>query len=449
MPPRVPLLLILLGLLGCGAPGGHDHDHDHDKHEEGAGGERHPEGDHADHDKHEEEAGGERHPEGDHADHEGHEEADPADHKGHDGHDDHEDGVVRLDPAAAAASGVRVEAAARRPLLPELRTTGRVAFNENLLAHVGPRSEGRVAEVKADLGARLQAGQTVAIIDSVELGRARASYLGARADLEVAQAALDREEALLKEKITSQAEVLGARAAFERARARTSAAAETLRVLGLGAREIESLDFGSGTPGRVALRAPFAGTLVERHLQRGEFVSPEDTLFTVADLSSLWIWIDVYERDLSRVHKGDEARVTVEAWPDRSWTGIVTYLRDAVDPDSRTVRARIEVGNPDGALRPEMFASVQLLDPHHDDATEADVLAVPDAALQRGGEGNVLFVQTAPGTYEQRPIQIGHRSGGFAEVLSGLEAGEQVVVAGSFLLKTEASRESLGGGHTH
>lgn len=399
------LLLILLALAGCHAP---DDSHDHDQHAEG-------------HDEHVD----------------------------RDEHEGHEEGVVRLDPAAAEASGVRIEPASLRALLPELRTTGRVAFNENQLAHVGPRSEGRVAEVKADLGARLTAGQAVAIIDSVELGRARADYLGARADLDVARAALDREEALLAEKITSEAEVLSARAAFEQARARTSAAAETLRVLGLGAREIEGLDFGSGTPGRVALRAPFAGTLVERHLQRGEYVSPADTLFTVADLSSLWIWIDVYERDLSRVHKGDEARVTVEAWPGRSWTGTVTYLRDAVDPDSRTVRARIEVDNPDGALRPEMFATVQLLDPHHDDATAEEVLAVPDAAIQRGPGGTVLYVQTAPGTFEQRLVQLGHRSGGFAEVLSGLEPGEQVVVAGSFLLKSEVSRESLGGGHSH
>ena len=406
------LLLFLLALAACDAPGdGHDHDEEaegHDKHED------HDEG----HDKHEDHGG-------------------------------HEDGVVRLEPAAAEASGVRVEPAGLRALLPELRTTGRVAFNENRLAHVGPRSEGRVAEVKADLGAALTAGQAVAIIDSVELGRARADYLGARADLGVARAALDREDALLAEKITSEAEVLAARAAFEQARARTSAAAETLRVLGLGSREIEGLDFGSGTPGRVALRAPFAGTLVERHLQRGEYVSPEDTLFTVADLSSLWIWIDVYERDLSRVHKGDEAHVTVEAWPGRSWAGTVTYLRDAVDPDSRTVRARIEVANPDGALRPEMFATVQLLDPHHDDAAADQVLAVPDAAIQRGADGPVLYVQTAPGVYEQRAVRLGHRSGGFAEVLSGLQAGEQVVVAGSFLLKTEVSRESLGGGHSH
>ncbi len=424
------LLIVLLALAGCDAPGdGHDHD-------------VHPAGD----DKHE---GHDAHS-ADHDNHEGEDKHEAHDERGGgDEHQGHEDGVIRLDPAAAEASGIRVEPAALRPLLPELRTTGRVAFNENRLAHVGPRSEGRVAEVKADLGASLAAGQVVAIIDSVELGRARAEYLGARASFEVTRAALDREQELLAEKITSEAEVLAARAAFEQARAHTSAAAETLRVLGLASREIEELDFGSGTPGRVALRAPFAGRLVERHLQRGEYVSPEDTLFTVADLSSLWIWIDVYERDLSRVHQGDEARVTVDAWPERSWTGTVTYLRDAVDPDSRTVRARIEVGNPDGALRPEMFATVQLLDPHHDDATGQEVLAVPDAAIQRGPQGALLYVQRAPGTYEQRAVRLGHRSGGFAEVLSGLEVGEQVVVAGSFLLKTEASRESLGGGHTH
>ena len=244
------LLLPLLLLVACsGAGDGHDHRAEHpDEDEHGAQ-------EHDDHD----ERGAQKH--------------DDHDERGAEKHDDqdeegHEDGVVRLDPEAAEASGVRVAAAELRPLLPQLRTTGRVAFNENRLAHVGPRSEGRVAEVKADLGARLEAGQVVAILDSVELGRARADFLGARADLQVAEAALAREEALLAEKITSQAEVLAARAAFERARAHSSAAAETLRVLGLTTSEIEALDFGAGTPGRVALRAPFAGTLVERHLQR-------------------------------------------------------------------------------------------------------------------------------------------------------------------------------------
>ena len=163
-----------------------------------------------------------------HADHEAHEDADTHGEGGGDGHEgERREGLVELDPAAAAASGIRVEPAAMRALLPELRTTGRVAFNENRLAHVGPRSEGRVAEVKADLGAQLQAGQVVAVLDSVELGRARADYLGARAGLRVSESMLAREEALLAEKITSQAEVLAAQASFEQARATTSAWART------------------------------------------------------------------------------------------------------------------------------------------------------------------------------------------------------------------------------
>lgn len=361
----------------------------------------------------------------------------------------HDDGLVELDPAAAEAAGIRTEPVARRPLLPELSTTGRVDFDENKLAHVGPRTKGRVAEVRADLGATLVAGQVVAVLDSVELGRARADFLAKRSDLHVTEASLKREELLRAEKITSEAEVLQARAAYEQARAHTSAAAETLRVLGLSRSEIETLTFGAGTPGRLELKAPFAGTLVERHLQRGEFVSPEDTLFTVADLTSLWIWIDVYERDLSRVHLGDEASVAVEAWTGRTWVGTVTYLRDSVDADSRTVRARIEVANPDRALRPGMFATIRLSDPHHEDADAADVLAVPDSAIQRRGDRSVVYVARGPGRFEEREVGIGHRSSGWVEVSAGLEVGESVAVSGTFILKTEASRSSLGGGHSH
>lgn len=403
-------LLLLVLLVGC-APGTRD-EHDHDEHDLEVGG-----------------VGG--------------------DHEVHEGHDDPSPGVVRLDPDAARAAGVRTEPVARRILLPELQTTGRVAFDENRIAHVGPRSDGRVAAVRADLGSKLAAGEVVALLDSVEVGRARADYLAARAALGAAEAALAREEALLADRISSEADALAARAAFATARARASAAAETLRVLGLSRAEIEGMEFGAETPGRLALRSPFAGTLVERHLQQGEFVGPADTLFTVADLGSLWIWIDVYERDLARVHEGDQARVTVEAWPGREWTGTVTYLRDSVDPDTRTVRARIEVSNPDGALRPEMFATVRLLDPHHADADAPRVLAVPEGAVQRTAAGEVVYVAGGPGVWAQRAVAVGHRSGGYVEIRDGLEEGEEVVVAGSFLLKTEASRGSLGGGHTH
>ncbi len=366
------------------------------------------------------------------------------------GHDEHDEGAVRLDPEAAAAAGIRTDAVGLRALLPQMQTTGQVDFNQNRLAHVGPRTEGRVAEVRADLGAKLSAGEIVAVIDSVELGRARAEFLGARANREVTEAALAREEALVAEKISSQAEVLRARAAFQQSRAQESAAAETLRVLGLSSQEVSSLQFGAATPGQLPLRSPFQGTLVERHLQLGEFVTQADTLFTVADLSSLWIWIDVYERDLARVHLGDLAAVEAAGYPGRSWTGEVTYLRDTVDPDTRTVRARIEVANADGALRPQMFVTVGLSDPHHDDAVGgADVLAVPSSAVQRRGGRTVVYVEEEPGHFEERAVELGHQSAGFSEVLSGLTSGERVVTAGAFVLKTEASRESLGGGHSH
>ena len=290
----------------------------------------------------------------------------------------------------------------------------------------------------------------MATLDSLELGRARADYLTARTTREVADTTLSREEALVAEEISSVAEAVAARAAQKTAQARESAASETLRLLGLSAKEIAKLEFGSEAPGRLPMRAPFEGTLVERHLQRGEFVTPADTLFTVADLTSLWIWVDLYERDLARVHLGDGATVTAAAWPERTWSGTVTYLRDAVDADTRTVRARIEVGNSDGALRPQMFVTVRLTDPHHEDAAAAtQVLAVPTSAVQRREGTTVVYVEEEPGHFEERRVELGHTSTGFVEVLAGLTDGEQVVISGAFVLKTEASRESLGGGHTH
>jgi cobalt-zinc-cadmium efflux system membrane fusion protein len=207
------------------------------------------------------------------------------------------------------------------------------------------------------------------------------------------------------------------------------------------------MEAGDRSASLLPLRSPIAGTVVEKHATLGELATSEESLFTVADLGHVWIWIDVFEQQLAGVHLGDDVAVRVGAFPNRTFAGEITYLAPQVAVETRSVRARIDVDNADGLLRPGMFASIRLVDPH---ATEAPIsVVVPETAIQlRQGEP-LVFVPLGGGRFAAREVALGRREGGWVEVVSGLAAGERVVVEGSFFLKSELAREELGGGHSH
>jgi cobalt-zinc-cadmium efflux system membrane fusion protein len=444
------LVFILAPSAGCSKEPGHEaHAHEEPGHEEpvheepghekaaAAGkahgehkGEKHAEheGEGEDHDEHEGEAKGDKH-EGE-------------------GHDEHEEGVAELTVEAAAEAKIRVAPVAKQAVPFVLRTTARVDFDERRLAHVSPRISGRVAKVDAELGDETKAGDELAALDSIELGEAKADYMGARAQESLARKTSSREQRLLKEKVASEQAALEARAGHEKALAHLRSAEEKLRLLGMTKPEISGVRYGDPQAATYQLRAPIDGRIVEKHLVVGELVTPADKVFTVADMSHLWIWIDVYERDLARVHRDDTAVVTTEAWPGKSFVGHVAYISDSVDPSSRAARARIDIANTDGKLKPGMFAEVVLTDPHSLDEGRLG-LAVPPSAVIREGDGFVAFVKEGERRYERRTLRIGARTPDLVEILEGLSEGDQVVIEGAFILKSEVAKEEMGGGHSH
>jgi cobalt-zinc-cadmium efflux system membrane fusion protein len=360
------------------------------------------------------------------------------------------EGIVELPPEAAARIRIRVAPVEERALSDILETTGRVDFDQDRLAHVSPRVPGRVHRVLATLGDRVRAGQTLAIIDSIELGRARSDLLRARAQLDLAAQTLERERGLLEDRITSEQVVLEAQAAHQRALAEYQAARRELRLLGLSEERIDEAGADDPSAALFPLESPLSGTVVDKHVSLGEVVSPEGSLFTVADLSQVWIWVDVYERDLARVHLGDDVAVRVDALPEHAFEGKVAYIRDQIDPDTRTARARLDVANDGEHLRPGMFATVTVVDPHGTGGEDAPrVLVVPSGALQRDGDRHVAFVPVGDNRYERRVLTLGRRTGAYAEILDGLAVGEPVVVEGTFILKSEAAEHRMGGGHGH
>lgn len=381
-------------------------------------------------------------PHGEHANPEG-----SADH----GHDEHQDahpedsGVVELAPEAVERIGLTTTPAVLRS--PDLRrtTTGTIGFDEDRLAHVAPRVPGRLVRVPAELGEAVAAGEVLAVLDSTELGEAKAAFLRARARQEVAHQRFEREQTLYADRISSEQELLDAKAAAREAATDLAAARETLSLLGLGSSEIEGLSWDDPQASLITVRAPFAGKVVAREATLGELMKPEDTLFTIADLSEVWLWVDLYERDIAHVEPGGHASVRLDAWPDETFSGELAYVADELDPESRTVRARVDLPNPEGRLKPGMFARVALTD--ESDAEAPKVLTVPRTALQRDGNESIVYVRTAPGRFERREVAPGRVADEWVEIVSGLTVGDDVVTEGAFLLRSQASADQLGGHH--
>ena len=447
------LTVLLLLPAGCEAS---DAPHDHSGHEEQG---RHD--DHHDHEGHSDEGGSanegkdpkgheghghDAHADEDDSDHDAHDSEPAHDHKGH--HDGHAPGIVELRSEAAARVRIRTAVAEKRSFHAVHTTTGRVDFNQDRLAQVRPRIPGRVHKVDAHLGQQVQAGDVLLVIDSIELGAAKSAYLQAKAQLGLTEETLKRERGLLSDKITTEQAVIEARAANQQALAAFQSARERLRLLGLSDDDIASVRYNDPAAPLFSLRTPIDGTVVEKKASLGEMLTPDRSPYAIADLKTLWIWVDVYERDLARVHLEDTVEVTVPAYPERTFEGTVTYIQSAIDPDTRTARARITVENAHAQLKPGMFASVTVTDPHVGDAPAVGVV-IPASAVQRDGNEPIAFVQTAARRYERRELTIGQRTDHLVHVLHGISQGESVVIEGTFILKSEAAKESMGGGHSH
>lgn len=343
--------------------------------------------------------------------------------------------AVHLDSAALRMAGI-VTGTVETVRSTALPVTGTITYDQNRVSHIGPRTEGRIADLRADLGDRVARGQLLAVLESPDVGATRADLHEAEALVDIASENYERERRLEEQGISSRRELLDAEAALRQAEASLQSATERLRALGAG----------DGEGSEFVVTAPFAGVVVEKHATRGEVVSPSDQLFTVSDLGRLWIELDIYERDLRRVATGQPVTVTTAAYPDRTFDGQIVYVGDILDPETRTVRARVEVDNPDGALKPGMFATASIRV-----EGSADVLVVPRSAVQTLDEGGqVLWVPgDERGEFRARTVETGALiEGDRIEIHSGVAAGDSIVVEGAFTLKAELSRGEFGG-HDH
>ncbi|HKI04494.1 MAG TPA: efflux RND transporter periplasmic adaptor subunit [Thermoanaerobaculia bacterium] len=351
-----------------------------------------------------------------------------------------EDNLVRIAPEMLRDLKLTTARAEAREAKQRVAALGELKVNENAYAAVSPPIPARVVVLRAEPGQGVRAGQVLAELQSMELGRARADHESAAARAELAEQTLERKRGLAAERIVSLGELQEAQAAAAGAQAELRAARASLAAFG-----VQGSRAGGGDPSRFALHSPIGGTVIERTALRGETADPARPLFRVADLSRLWLVVQASERDAVRLTEGSAVEVTFAALPGRTLRGTVARVGGEVAPESRTVPVRIDLVNEGRLLRPGMSATAWL--PLSDSA--GTVVAVPAAALQRIEEGWSVFLPRGEGVFEVRPVGRGRDLGGEIEILSGLEAGTTVVVDGAFLLKAEADKAHGGGEHHH
>lgn len=315
--------------------------------------------------------------------------------------------------------------------------------NQRNMAEITALVRGRVVEVYADFGQQVKSNAPLAILYSSELGLAQSAHLKAQAKLHVAEQAYNRAQFLLQEQVIGEAEAQRRHAELLSSQAEANESRDHLKLLGMNEEEFRRLDRSRQIRSVVPIVAPFAGRIIGRNLTRGEVVETTEKLFVIADLSEVWVQANIPEKDIPFVHSvhasgGTQAEVRINAYLKEVFKGTITYVGDVLDPVTRTMQLRLELPNPDGRLKPEMFATIRLFS-----ETQPDRLAVPEAALQRDQGRTFVFVQRNANEYELREVQVGESNGTVTAILGGLNEGEPVVTHGAFVLKSELLKKPV------
>jgi multidrug efflux pump subunit AcrA (membrane-fusion protein) len=340
--------------------------------------------------------------------------------------------ALTLAPDRQRAIGVAVGTVERRELVKTIRAAGRVAFDERRLHRVHAKFEGWVESLPVDYTGRpVRKGEPLLSIYSPELLATQQEYLLA---------------ARAKRQLSSSGNAAVARGGadlYESARQR-------LLLWDIPPAEIARLE-RTGQPRKaLTLVSPVTGVVTAKNVVRGARVMPAESLFEIADLSRLWVLADVYEAEAAFVRVGQTGRMTLSYLPGREWMGKVTFIAPVVQPETRTVSVRLEFANPDGVLKPDMFAEVVL------ERSLGSVVAVPEAAVLSTGTRSIVFVVKEDGALEPREVQVGTKTDGYWEIASGLEPGVKVVTQANFLIDSESRLKSAlaglappPGGHEH
>ncbi len=318
-----------------------------------------------------------------------------------------------------------------------LRVPGIVNPDEYREVHVTPLVGGVIRQVPVVLGDHVRRGQPMAVIFSSDLADAETGYLAMSAALQADHKKLERTQRLVKLGAASQQEEDDVTADHAAHEAHVRSALEKLRLLGASNRQIAALKQAEQIDANFSVPAPISGIVLTRTANLGLVANMSQELFTVADLSRVWVMASINEKDFSTIRVGTTALVTAPAYPGRVWKGRVVYIQPQVDLNTRTAQARIEVANRDESLRLDMYMDVAFM------SVGSKGLTVPESAVQAISEKKYVFlpVSDSEGSFAVRQVRLGPASNGFYPVLDGLKVNDEVVTDGSFILKAEAIRQ--------
>ncbi len=304
-----------------------------------------------------------------------------------------------------------------------LEIPAKIQADPATVIHVYPPAGGRLLEVSVRPGDHVHKGQTVAIEQSSDVAQARADYSRAQTEFDKSNHALERAKLLFDHKVLSEREFEEAQADYAEAKGELDRSKGRLQILGVPV---------DGTSNDVAMLAPRSGAILDVGAAAGELSKSTDnanSIATIADLSRVWVIGDVYEKDLGTLKQGEPVQIKLAAYPGQSWTGRLAVISDALDPQTRTLKIRVELNNPGEKLKPEMFATILVQRP------QREAIVIPAAAVLHEGGDTSVMVQTKPGSYERRLVSIGSVNGESAVVTSGLKPGEVVVSEGAALVR--------------
>lgn len=321
-----------------------------------------------------------------------------------------------------------------------------LGFDLDKIAKVGPRIEAKVVRVLKDLGEEVRQDEPIALMSSVELGKAKADYIRLRATMKAEKAHYQREQNLYEQDISSQAELLESEAHYQEARAELEAASESLRLYGMSKDEIKNIEAGSNQPlSHFYLTSPLDGVIQKRNISPGQTIGSSETPIHLADLSQMWVMIDAYEQDIQYLKKGQQVSLTVRSMPGSTFQAKTDWVSYSLEKDTRTMPVRAIVQNPDKQLRAGMFGTARIATKN-----ERNVAMIPINAVQDIEEETVVFVPGGEsGSFKPVPVTLGEESEGYVEIISGLQPGEEAVIDGAFDLKSALTAQTRSASHGH
>lgn len=351
------------------------------------------------------------------------------------------EGKVKLTDAQLQTAAISIDTVRARRMVSTLALPGEVKPNATQMAHVVPPVAGVVAEVLKQEGDRVAKGELIAVLSSRDLADAKSAYIEAEHHLEFRQTAFVREEALWKKKISAERDYLEAKRMLDEAQLAHRVAGQKLAVLGVPAETIRGLpDAPAETLPRLEIRSPLGGRVTARDVTVGEVVPADQPIFTIADLSTVWVDVTVYAKDLLAVREGQDATIRSSDLG-TAVTGRVTFVGPLVGEGTRSATARIVLPNPNGTWRPGLFVQVDLVT-----ASSSVPMVVSAEAIQTFRDWKVVFVRYGD-QFEARPVELGRTDGTWIEVLSGLTPGVRYASRNSFAVKAEIGK--LGATHDH